>query len=69
MINITDKNQCCGCNACGDICPKNAITYNSDIEGFAYPVVNINKCIDCFYIIFRINFIDCYSYFIKSINT
>lgn len=47
MINITDKSQCCGCNACGDICPKDAITFKTDIEGFWYPEVNIDKCIDC----------------------
>lgn len=47
MINITDKVQCCGCNACGDICPKDAITFRTDIEGFWYPEVNKDKCIDC----------------------
>lgn len=47
MINITDKVQCCGCNACGDICPKDAITFKTDIEGFWYPEVNKDKCIDC----------------------
>jgi acetyltransferase-like isoleucine patch superfamily enzyme/coenzyme F420-reducing hydrogenase beta subunit len=47
MINITDKSQCCGCNACGDICPKDAITFKTDIEGFWYPEVNKDKCIDC----------------------
>lgn len=34
MINITDKTQCCGCNACGDICAHKAITLKTDIEGF-----------------------------------
>lgn len=47
MIYITNKADCCGCNACGDICPKNAITFNTDIEGFWYPEVNKEKCIDC----------------------
>lgn len=47
MLNITDKSQCCGCNACGDICPKDAITFKTDIEGFWYPEVNKDKCIDC----------------------
>ena len=47
MIQIIDKVQCCGCNACGDICPKDAITFKTDMEGFWYPEVNKNKCIDC----------------------
>ena len=47
MIQIQDKLQCCGCNACGDICPKNAITFSVDYEGFWYPLVNQEKCVDC----------------------
>lgn len=29
MINITDKTQCCGCNACGDICAHKAIAFKA----------------------------------------
>lgn len=47
MIKITDRINCCGCNACGDICPKQAITFKTDIEGFWYPEVDMQKCIDC----------------------
>jgi acetyltransferase-like isoleucine patch superfamily enzyme/NAD-dependent dihydropyrimidine dehydrogenase PreA subunit len=47
MITITDKVQCCGCNACGDICPKNSITFKSDVEGFLYPIVDESTCVDC----------------------
>lgn len=47
MINITNKVDCCGCNACGDICPKDAITFETDIEGFWYPKVDRDKCVDC----------------------
>ena len=47
MINIVDKVDCCGCNACGDICSKKAITFKTDNEGFWYPVVDKDKCIDC----------------------
>jgi acetyltransferase-like isoleucine patch superfamily enzyme/coenzyme F420-reducing hydrogenase beta subunit len=47
MINITDKKNCCGCNACGDVCGKNAISFKIDIEGFWYPEVDQNKCVDC----------------------
>lgn len=47
MIDIKRKEDCCGCNACGDICPKDAISFNTDSEGFWYPEVNKDKCIDC----------------------
>lgn len=47
MINIVDKTVCCGCNACGDICPKDAITFKTDLEGFWYPEVDRNLCIEC----------------------
>ena len=47
MIEIKNKFDCCGCNACGDICPTNAITFKNDIEGFWYPEVNTDKCINC----------------------
>lgn len=47
MINIKNKVDCCGCNACGDICPKDAITFSTDNEGFLYPQVNFDRCIDC----------------------
>lgn len=47
MINIKNKVDCCGCKACGDICPKNAITFQLDEEGFWYPFVNEDKCINC----------------------
>ena len=47
MININDKTECCGCNACGDICPTQAISFPIDNEGFWYPKVELNKCINC----------------------
>lgn len=47
MIQISDKTKCCGCNACGDICAHQAITFQVDIEGFWYPVVDDSKCVGC----------------------
>lgn len=49
MIKITEQNksQCCGCNACGDVCAKHAITFKTDTEGFWYPEVNKDLCTDC----------------------
>lgn len=47
MICIKNEKDCCGCNACGDICPKGAISFEINNEGFWYPKVNTDKCVDC----------------------
>ena len=47
MELITNKNQCCGCTACYSICPKNAIKMEYDEEGFLYPSINADLCVDC----------------------
>lgn len=47
MIHITDKPQCCGCNACVQACPKQCIQMHEDDEGFLYPRVDTTRCIDC----------------------
>lgn len=38
--------QCCGCGACADICPKDAISMIFR-EGFSYPEINKLLCIEC----------------------
>ena len=47
MIQISDKHNCCGCSACASICPKHCITMQADNEGFLYPEVDEEYCIDC----------------------
>ncbi len=47
MIEIKDKKDCCGCNACGDICHVQAISFQEDQEGFWYPVIDKEKCDNC----------------------
>lgn len=47
MISIKNKEDCCGCNACGDACGKGAIEFVSDNEGFWYPSVDEAKCVGC----------------------
>lgn len=47
MIKITNKIDCCGCNACGDICPNQSISFHSDNEGFWYPEVDKTTCVEC----------------------
>lgn len=47
MIHITDKSKCCGCTACANVCPHQAIKMIPDGMGFLYPSVDKEKCIDC----------------------
>lgn len=47
MINIKNKQDCCGCSACSQRCPKQCISMQMDDEGFLYPQVDSSKCIDC----------------------
>ena len=42
-----EKKDCTGCSACANICPKNAIEMVEDENGFKYPKINHEKCIDC----------------------
>lgn len=41
------KEDCCGCHACYNVCPVNAIDMNYDPEGFLYPNFLNDKCINC----------------------
>ena len=47
MIEITDKKKCCGCWACSNVCPRKCINMEVDEEGFRYPKINRELCIDC----------------------
>ena len=47
MIKIQNKQDCCGCAACEQSCPKHCIAMNPDSEGFLYPSVNVDSCIEC----------------------
>lgn len=46
-INTYKKEDCCGCFACVDACPKKCITVAEDGEGFRYPVIDKKSCVDC----------------------
>lgn len=41
------KKECCGCGACFNACPTDAIAMEYDEEGILYPVINEDKCIHC----------------------
>ena len=42
-----NKEKCCGCGSCEQICPKHAIVMKEDNEGFLYPYVDYEKCNNC----------------------
>ncbi|MGN0601572.1 MAG: Coenzyme F420 hydrogenase/dehydrogenase, beta subunit C-terminal domain [Oscillospiraceae bacterium] len=44
---FTQKNQCCGCGACVAVCPKQCIKMKEDKNGFVYPNVDEQICINC----------------------
>ena len=46
-ILYTSKEDCCGCGACLNICPKHAIMMLEDECGFFYPAIDESKCIRC----------------------
>ena len=46
-IDITSKEDCCGCTACKSICPVGAIEMVEDEEGFKYPQIDKKKCTKC----------------------
>ena len=39
--------NCSGCYACVNVCPRDAITMNICKEGFWYPSIDGTRCIDC----------------------
>ena len=47
MVLLQNKENCCGCGACSQICPRGCITLQEDDEGFLYPVVEQNRCVQC----------------------
>lgn len=46
-LEIENKEDCMGCHACSNICPKSCISMDNDEEGFWYPDVDYNECIKC----------------------
>ena len=47
MIEIKEKEKCCGCTACASACPARCITMEADEEGFSYPHIDSETCISC----------------------
>lgn len=48
MKGICDtKSKCSGCGACAEKCPKSCVTMALDEEGFLYPKISKEECINC----------------------
>ncbi|MEE8723138.1 MAG: Coenzyme F420 hydrogenase/dehydrogenase, beta subunit C-terminal domain [Atopobiaceae bacterium] len=47
MEKICDRVECTGCATCAEGCPKNAIAMKEDTEGFLFPEINQDRCIEC----------------------
>lgn len=46
-MEICKREICTGCEACLNICPVKCIWMKLSTEGFAYPVIDESKCINC----------------------
>lgn len=46
-LKIKNKADCTGCRACEQLCPVKCITMIEDQEGFIYPHIDEEKCINC----------------------
>lgn len=44
---LDNPSKCTGCYACVSACPKSAITMVRNSEGFEYPRIDKEKCIEC----------------------
>lgn len=47
MELFKNKFDCCGCEACANVCSKGAISMQEDENGFRYPLIDNSKCVDC----------------------
>ena len=46
-MHICSRNDCSGCSACKNVCPVSAIEMKRDKQGFLYPEIDNNKCVEC----------------------
>ena len=47
MPKLVNWEQCCGCGACANKCPKQAIRMLSNHEGFLHSEIDADLCVEC----------------------
>lgn len=47
VVLFENKSDCCACRACLNVCSKSAISMKPDADGFLYPEIDPNKCVEC----------------------
>ena len=47
IINRVSQEDCCGCSACVNICPKQCLELKEDKEGFLQVRLSKHNCIEC----------------------
>lgn len=47
VIELCNRSACTGCGLCAAICPKSAIVMVTDSNGFSYPKLEPDICVEC----------------------
>ena len=47
MIKLAEQKKCTGCMGCYNSCAQGAIEIKENDEGFLYPHINVEKCVEC----------------------
>lgn len=47
MDRLTAREQCTGCSACVNVCPRHCVCMNANDEGFYYPTIDNEQCVHC----------------------
>ena len=47
IVLFRDGTECCGCGACANACPHDAITMEPDDCGFVFPRIDQSRCVRC----------------------
>lgn len=47
MPQLASKNDCTGCSACKQVCPRHCISMKEDPAGEIHPSIDYSSCIDC----------------------
>ena len=46
-LDTGNKPECFGCEGCVQVCGVGALSMGEDDEGFRYPIIDSEKCVNC----------------------